>query len=78
MSLKHESLLNWPILYEPKIKCISAKKKIQNQKNISKSNSNHTVIIYLHCLERQKILATSNISKATKKILDWYGRSLKG
>ena len=44
-----------------------SKKKIQKQKNIMKSNSNHIVIIYLHCLERQKTLPTSNILKATKK-----------
>ena len=43
-----------------------------------KSNSNHIVIIHLHCLERQKILTASNISKTTKKILGYYGKPLKG
>ena len=43
--------------------------KDPKQKNIMKNNSNHIVIIYLHCSERQKILTISNILKTTKKIL---------
>ena len=42
---------------------VSAKKKIQKQKDVSKSNSNHAVIIYPHCLERQNLVITSNILK---------------
>ena len=39
------------------------KKKIQKQKDISKSNPNHAVIIYPHCLERQNLVTTSNVLK---------------
>ena len=37
--------------------------KDPKQKNIMKNNSNHIVIIYLHCSERQKILTISNFLK---------------
>ena len=69
MKLNHGSLLDWQILQETKINCTKdfAKKKIQKQKNIMKSNSSHIIIIYLHCLERQKTLTTSNILKTIKK-----------
>ena len=33
-----------------------------------KTHSNNIVIIYFHCLERQKILTTSNILKTTKSL----------
>ena len=80
MKLNYGSFLNQSILQETNINCTkaSAKKKIKKQKNIMKSNLNHIVIIYLHCLERQKILTTSTILKTTKKILGQYGKPLKG
>ena len=43
-----------------------------------KSNLNHIVIIHLHCLERQKILTTSNILKTTKKNLRLVWQTIKG
>ena len=42
-----------------------------------KSNSNHIEIIYLHFLERQKILTTSNNLK-TKKSLRLVWQTIKG
>ena len=42
-----------------------------------KSNSNHIEIIYLHFLERQKILTTSNNLK-TKKNLRLVWQTIKG
>ena len=56
----------------------SAKKKIRKQKNIMKNSSNHIVIIYLHCSERQKILTISNILKTTKKNLRLVWQTIKG
>ena len=47
----------------------SLKIKIRKQKNTMKSNSSHIEIMYLHCLERQKILTINNNLKTTKKIL---------
>ena len=55
----------------------SAKKKIRKQ-NLMKSNSNYTEIMYLHCLEKQKILATNNALKTTKKNLRLVWQTIKG
>ena len=78
MKPNHGSLMDWPILEEMNYTKASANEKIQKQKNIMKSNSNHIVIIYLHCSERQKILTISNILKTTKKNLRLVWQTIKG
>ena len=63
MKLNHGSLLAWPIPKETNINCTkaSAKKKIQKQKHIMKSSSNHIVIT-----QKDKRFL---LLKTTKKIL---------
>ena len=56
----------------------SEKKKIQKQKNIMKSNLNHIITIYLHWLERQKILTTKQYFEDNIKNFRLVQQTIKG